>query len=354
MTTGTSDKTHILDLTLDELSARCEAGSVPNYRAKQILEWVYQKRCTEFALMTNLSKADREAFSATYTILSSKVLAQQESRDGTKKLLLEFEPGKHIETVLIPAKEHLTACISTQFGCPARCMFCATGQTPFEGNLTAGQIVEQVLLLQRIADESKKRVSHVVAMGMGEPLLNYVNVIKAIRIINSPYSLHIAARHITISTVGLPDAIRRLAHEGLQVTLAISLHSPDQQVRERLMPIARQHKLDQIVDAAKYYFQVTGREVTLEYVLIGGVNTSADDARNLSTIAKAVRANVNLIEYNPSGDTGFTSPSRAEIDTFASQLRQRHINVHLRKSKGQDIEAACGQLRKRYGVSAST
>lgn len=350
--TDSSNRIHILDLTKDELARRCELASMPSFRPVQVFEWIYAKRCTDFAAMTNLGKLDRRRFADEYTILAGKQLISRKGSDGVEKLLIEFGPQQEVETVSIPAGKRLTACISTQFGCPVKCAFCASGQSDFAGNLSAGQIIEQLLRLQIQADRSNKRIGNLVVMGMGDPLLNYENVIKAVRIINSPYSFHIAARHITISTVGLPDQIRRLADEELQVTLAISLHSPDQAVREELIPLAQKHRLDQIIDAARYYFQRTGREVTLEYLMLDGINISQTDARQLAAIAQTIRANVNLIAYNPTDQSRFKAPDESDIMQFLHHLQRLDVNVHLRASKGRDIDAACGQLRKRYSRSA--
>jgi len=261
--------------------------------------------------------------------------------------------------------------VSSQFGCPVKCAFCATGQGPFEGNLTAGQIVEQLLALQQIADLSEQRIANVVFMGMGEPMLNYDNVVRAIRIINDPKGLNIGARHITVSTVGIPDGIRQLADEGLQLNLAISLHLCDQRRREQVIPFARTFPLDDVFDAAREYFDRTGREITLEYLLIENLNMSAIDADMLASTAKRLRANVNVIAYNPvEPDAGressasdaaprdsaataprqaadFVAPTRDTVDRFVARLQARNVNVNVRASRGRDIAAACGQLRRR-------
>jgi len=342
------DRIHILDLTLDELARRCEEAGLERYRAKQIFDWIFHKPCTDFQAMTNLSKSLRERLAEQYVILTGKEIDRKVSRDGTEKLLLEFQAGKQVESVLIPSPTGLTACLSTQFGCPVGCAFCASGRGDFAGNLTTGQIIEQLLQLEIIADDFQSRISHVVFMGMGEPLLNYDNTVKALRTINSDWSFHIAARHITVSTVGLPEQMRRLAHEGLQITLAISLHSADQAVREQLIPIAHAHTIDQIIEATQYYFQHTGREVTLEYVVLRDINTSLEDAGKLAQLAKRLRANVNLIVYNPTDGSSFEAPTKRSVDTFVEQLRRQKVNVHLRASKGRDIQAACGQLKERY------
>jgi len=251
--------------------------------------------------------------------------------------------------VLLPGPRWLSACLSTQSGCPVGCGFCASGGSGFSGDLPAGEIVEQLLQLQVLADARGERISHLVLMGMGEPLLNYDNTLKAIRIINSPAAFNIGARHITLSTVGLPREIRRLADEGLQLNLAISLHSADQAVRQRLIPFARIYPLPEIVAAARFYFERTGREPTLEYLLLAGVNDAPKDAEALARLAKELRANVNLIAYNPTPGEPYAAPPRRTIALFQQVLEERNVTVHLRASKGADIDGACGQLRRAVG-----
>ncbi len=340
-------KQHVLDLTLDELTDQCVTAGLEKYRGKQIFEWIYKKHKVQFDEMTNLGKELRSRIAAVNDILAAKELARRESSDGTVKLLLEFGEGEQVEAVLIPDEGRLTACLSTQFGCPVHCTFCATGATGYVGNLTAGQIVEQLLRLQLIADENEARISNVVFMGMGEPLLNYDNVMKAIRIINSDWSLNIGARRITVSTIGIPDKIRKLAGENLQITLAISLHTTDQATRENLIPMSKKIMIPVIIDAADFYFKRTGREVTLEYLTIEDVNVSIEDAEKLADIAKRIRANVNVIPFNPIADSMLKGATQAARDRFVSRLRALRVNVNVRSSKGADIEAACGQLKRR-------
>ena len=342
-----SEKTYILDYTLDELKDRLLEIGETKYRAEQIFQWIYRKRAVEFAQMSNLAKAMRAYLEENFYILGAKIIARQESNDGTRKCLFDFGEGRHVEAVLIPAKEHTTACLSSQFGCPVKCAFCATGQGPFMGNMSAGQIVEEFLQLQIEADKIGERISHIVFMGMGEPLLNYDNVIKAIRILNSDWGLNIGARKMTISTVGIPEKIRRLAKEKLQFNLAISLHAVEQPLREQLIPMAKKYPLDEIINSIYDYFERTGREVTLEYLLLKDVNCRTSDADKLATIAKRIRANINLIAYNPTENDRFAPPSKQKITEFLEHLRHLKANAHLRASRGQDIKAACGQLRKR-------
>ena len=343
----TSSKEYIMDFTQEQLAKKIEGMKEPHYRAGQIFQWIYRRRVSDFSQMSNLSKQLRTELEEKFYILDSKLIAKNESKDGTTKYLLEFSQNRQVEAVLIPAKEHLTACLSTQFGCPVKCGFCATGQGPFSGDMSAGQIVEQFLQLQIEADLLKERISHIVFMGMGEPLLNYDNLIKAIRIINSDWGFNIGARKITISTVGIPDRIRQLAREGLQFNLALSLHVVDQKIREELIPMAKKYTLDKVIDAVVDYFDWTGREVTLEYLLLKDINCSTTDAERLAKIARKVRANVNLIVYNPVSGK-YQPPPQPVVTHFLKQLKDLGVNAHMRASRGQDIEAACGQLRKRH------
>lgn len=340
---------HILNLSPQELEAWFERTGQPTYRASQVLRWIYQQRATEFSRMTNLSKQLREKLENQFHLLDGKVEICRESIDGTKKLLICFRDNKKVETVLIPAKDRLTVCLSTQAGCPVGCAFCATGQGEFQGHLSAGQIVEQLLHLQLIADEQEKRITNVVFMGMGEPLLNYDNTINALRTINAKWGFNIGARKITISTIGVPEKIRKLASENLQITLALSLHHVEQAKREKLIPLAKKYPLPKIIQAAKYYFEKTGREVTLEYLLLSDINSSEKEAEKLADIAHTLRANVNLIAYNPTAQSEFTAPHQLPIRRFMNTLKERGINVHLRASKGKEIDAACGQLRNSPG-----
>jgi len=326
-------------MTAAQLRAAVEAAGHPAYRARQLAEWVWKKGVTDPAAMTNLPAAVREMFD----VLTARVVARADSRDGTLKLLLELPDGERIETVLIPERSRATACVSTQAGCAIGCGFCASGRDGLRRNLSAGEIVEQVVHLQQAAG---RRVTHVVFMGMGEPLANYDATVAAVRAITDPERLGISARRVTISTVGLPKAIRRLAREGLPVTLAISLHAPHDALRRRLIPAARASLAD-LLAAAREFYQARGREVTLEYVLLAGVNDTPLCADGLAHVAAQLRCNVNLIRYNPTAPSDYRAPSRAAVEAFASRLRRRGANVHVRRPRGADAEAACGQLRRR-------
>ena len=277
---------------------------------------------------------------------TSTVASEQLSSDGTQKLLLTWQTAANAETVMIPDGPRRTACVSSQVGCPVGCKFCASGVNGVKGNLSAGQIVEQIFRLNIILHPAKERINHVVFMGMGEPLANYANVLQAIRVMHDLQGFNIGARKITISTVGVPLKMRALANEDLPLNLAISLHAPNESLRKQLIPWAEHFSLEDILDAARYYFDRTGREVTLEYILLSGVNDQPDHARQLAKLCKTLRANINLIRYNEVAGLPFTRPKADDVVNFQDVLRNAGVNAHVRKSRGRDIDAACGQLRR--------
>jgi 23S rRNA (adenine2503-C2)-methyltransferase len=319
-----------------------EAG----YRARQITDWVYRRSAHDFAAMTNLSRTLRERLDAGMTLYASSVAGETRASDGTRKLLLRWGDGATTECVLIPDADRHTACISTQVGCPVGCAFCASGLDGLQRNLTAGQIVEQAMRARGLIGDDGD-LTNVVFMGLGEPLANYHAVVRAVRTLNADWGMNIGARRITISTVGLPTPMRKLADEGLQITLALSLHAPTDTLRRKLIPWAERVSIQDLVEAARYYFNRTGREVTLEYVLLAAVNDATHHARTLADVARQIRCNVNLIRYNPVPDLPFRRPSAEAAQRFLSTLRERGINAHLRRSRGRDVAAACGQLRRR-------
>lgn len=346
---------HILDLTPDELRAELARLEMPGYRAAQVRQWVFARRLDDWAGMTNLSKADRVQLAEHFVIARGRVVAQQAADDGVRKLLLAWPDsapgrgdGSSSETVMIPSDDgRRTACISTQAGCPVGCRFCASGIGGLTRNLSAGEIVEQVWQLARVTLPPAERISNVVIMGIGEPLANYDATVKAVRLINAADGLNIGARKITLSTIGLPAQIRRLAGEDLQITLALSLHAPNQALRAELIPWAAKFPLDQVLAAAREYFDRTGREITLEYVLLDGVNTLPEHADQLADLAHSLRCNVNLIYYNPVEGVPFARAGQAVVRAFREHLTHRGINAHIRASRGLTIDAACGQLRRR-------
>ena len=343
---------HLLGDTPDDLRTWLVANKQARFRADQILDWIYQKRAADFAAMTNLSKDLRAWLEANALLYSAEIARESVAADGTRKLLLQLADGATTETVWIPTAERHTACISTQVGCPVGCRFCASGIDGLERNLTTGEIVEQALHISRlIVNQSEDpaapdRLSNLVIMGMGEPLANYRNLVPALRILNARWGLGIGARKITVSTVGLPKQIRALAQEDLQLSLALSLHAPDDDLRQTLIPWARGVKLREIIDACMFYFRTTGREITLEYILLKNVNMFPSQADELADIARELRANVNLLRYNPVAGLDFVRPSGEEAFEFQRRLRARGANAHIRTSRGRDADAACGQLRR--------
>ncbi|MCL4209510.1 MAG: 23S rRNA (adenine(2503)-C(2))-methyltransferase RlmN [Phycisphaeraceae bacterium] len=355
---------HFFDLTPTTLQQVGAELRMPRYAAAQVLSWVYERRTPDFEAMSDLSKLHRQALTERIVFFRGVERVRQCASDGTQKLLLAWRPlndatnltlpvvgsggggegsNKETECVMIPAEDRRTACISSQVGCPVGCAFCASGLGGVEGNLTAGQIVEQVYRLGMLPDV--RRITNVVFMGMGEPLANFAAVTDAIRTLNALWGLGISARRITVSTVGLPAAIRKLVQFEIPVTLALSLHAPNDDLRRTLIPWASYTTIDELIDACDEYFEKTGREITLEYILLRGVNDRPEHARELAQVAKRLRSNVNLIRYNEVKGLPFERPSTEDVHAFQSILRERQVNVHIRASRGRDIAAACGQLR---------
>ncbi len=351
-----------------ELDATFAAWGWPKFRGKQVREWAYSKLVIEPRGMTNLSKRDQQFLAEGVDFAAATIASRQSSSDGTEKLLLSWPAGLEgppplvppgagaartapaAETVMIPDGDRRTACVSSQVGCPVGCRFCASGMGGVKGNLTAAQIVEQVFqlnLLLRSAGDKTGHITNIVFMGMGEPLANYANVMQAVRVLHDPQCFNIGARRITISTVGVPRKIRDLANEDLPVNLAISLHAPTEPLRKQLIPWAEHFSLEDILDAARYYFDQTGREITLEYILLAGVNDQSDHARQLARLCKTLRANVNLIRYNSVSGLPYARPASQDVVNFQNILRNGGINAHVRKSRGRDIDAACGQLKRK-------
>ena len=337
----------LLGLNADELCALVQEDGKPAYRGNQLAEWLYQHGARTFEEMTNLPDKLRAHLSREYEVGRSRTVAIQHSRDGTIKLLLELHEGSKVETVGLPYADRFSCCLSTQVGCPVGCVFCATGLGGYTRNLTAGEIVDQVLAVQEAArnNSESRRVDHVVFMGMGEPLLNYEATVKAMRLLNS--ELGIAIRHLTVSTVGFVPGIRRLAQEKMQVTLAVSLHAPTDDLRRQLIPGMTSWSLAEIIDACQEYLQQTGRRVTFEYCLIDGVNDGIAEAHELAKLLHGMNCHVNLIPYNPVSGLTFHTRSRKRIRAFREILEGAGIRVTQRVQRGSDIDAACGQLRQR-------
>jgi 23S rRNA (adenine2503-C2)-methyltransferase len=347
----------LFDLLPEELDTLLGSWGWPAYRARQVRQWIYEKLVDDPDRMTNLGKTDRQRLKEGLAITTAAVTANQVSNDGTQKLLLNWggdaTRSAVAETVMSPDADRRTACVSSQVGCPVGCRFCASGIGGAKGNLSAGQIVEQVWQFNRLLAQASPgsarpaRITNIVFMGMGEPLANYANVMKAIRIIHHPQCFNMGARRITVSTVGVPAKMRELAEEDLPLNLAISLHAPTESLRRQLIPWAEHFALDDILDAARYYFDRTGREITLEYILLSGVNDRPEHARALAKLCHTLRANVNLIRYNEVESLPYKRPLAKDVVEFQEVLRHNGVNAHVRKSRGRDIDAACGQLRRK-------
>jgi len=344
----TNQNPHFLGLRPAEFDALVNTWGWPAFRAQQVRDWVYSKLVNAPERMSNLGKTDRALLTERVEFTPSRIVSQQTSNDGTIKLLLGWPDGSQAETVMIPDGDRRTACVSSQVGCPVGCKFCASGVNGVKGNLSAGQIIEQIYRLNLILNhEHGERITNVVFMGMGEPLANYANVMQAIRILNDPKCLNLGARRITISTVGVPSKMKELADEELPINLALSLHAPNEPLRRQLIPWADHFALPDILDACRAYFDKTGREITLEYILLAGVNDRPEHARELAKVCKTMRANVNLIRYNEVASLPFKRPKSQDVVTFQEILRHNGVNAHVRKSRGRDIDAACGQLRRK-------
>jgi 23S rRNA (adenine2503-C2)-methyltransferase len=340
-------KTHFLDLASEQFDEQVKQWGWPKFRAGQVRDWVYRKLIENAAEMTNLSQADRITLAERIDIATSCIVSQQLSADGTRKLLLAWPDAAQAETVMIPDGERRTACVSSQVGCPVGCRFCASGINGVKGNLSAGQIAEQIFRLNQILAPAEQRITNVVFMGMGEPLANYANVMRAVQILHDPGCFNLGARRITISTVGVPAKIKELAREELPINLALSLHASNEPLRKQLIPWAEHFALPEILDACRYYFDQTGREITLEYILLSDVNDRPEHARELAKLCKTLRANVNLIRYNEVAGLPYQRPAAKDVVTFQDVLRHNGVNAHVRKSRGRDIDAACGQLRRK-------
>ncbi|HUT34513.1 MAG TPA: 23S rRNA (adenine(2503)-C(2))-methyltransferase RlmN [Planctomycetota bacterium] len=323
-------------------------GAAP-YHADQVLRWVYRAGVTCFDAMTNLARPLRAALAEHALLLTSSVGSVRESQDGTRKLLVSLADGAAVETVVIPDDRRHTACISSQVGCAIGCVFCASGLGGLERDLSPGEIVEQALHAQRQVPPGAK-LTNLVVMGIGEPLMNYAALVRALRVLTAPWGLALSPRRITVSTVGIPARIEQLADEALGVNLAVSLHAADDVTRQRLVPHAR--PTGPLVAAARHYRRATGRAVTFEYVLVKGVNDSAGDARALAELVGGEPILVNLLPLNPVEGLPWEEPSAERVARFAAQLRRERVRVQVRKRRGGDIAGACGQLRRRTAAGA--
>jgi 23S rRNA (adenine2503-C2)-methyltransferase len=340
------DKKDIRSFTFEELQCEMEQIGEKAFRTKQIYEWLHVKLVDSFEEMTNLSKSLREKLEEKYRIPKVSMLERQISKiDGTNKFLFELEDGHVIESVLMKYKHGNSVCISSQVGCRMGCRFCASTIGGLERNLLPAEMLGEIYQIQKISGE---RVSNIVVMGTGEPMDNYENFVKFVRLISDEKGLHISQRNITISTCGIVPNMKRLAEEGLQITLALSLHGSTQEKRTVLMPIANKYQLPDVLEACDYYFEKTGRRITFEYSLVHGVNDRDEDANELISILKPRNCHINLIPVNPIKERDFQKPSRKSAENFKNKLEKSGINVTIRREMGSDIDGACGQLRRRY------
>ena len=340
------EKKDLKSMTLEELTAEVIAAGEKAFRAKQLYQWMHEKLAADFDEMTNLPKSFREKLAADYIWTSLETVDVRISGvDGTRKYLFCLEDGNVIESVLMRYKHGNSVCVSSQAGCRMGCRFCASTLNGLARNLRASEILEQVYRIQR---DTGERVSNVVVMGSGEPMDNYENVVRFIRLLSAPEGLNISQRNITVSTCGLVPQIYRLAEEGLQITLALSLHAPSDEVRRELMPIANRYPLREVLDACGNYYEKTGRRLTFEYSLVKGVNDNLEEAKALARLIVGYHGHVNLIPVNPIKERDYVQSNREAVEAFKNYLERQGINVTVRREMGRDIGGACGQLRKSY------
>lgn len=338
---------NLYDYDLEKLQElMLEYGQKP-FRAKQLFSWIYKKEVTNFDEMSDISLSFRETLKKDFEIKKPKIHTKQVSKDNTIKLLIELEDGNLVETVLIRYMYGNVACVSSEVGCDMKCAFCASGLFKKRRELKTSEILGQVLLLNDILKEegNNEKITHIVVMGTGEPFLNYDNLMSFIRICNSPFALEIGARHISVSTCGIAKRIIDYANEGLQTNLAISLHAPNNEIRDKIMPINKFVNIEKIMEAVKYYLSKSNRRVTFEYILIKDLNDSLKCAEELVPLIKGVCGYVNLIPYNEVIENNFKKSPKENVEKFYNYLKKNGINVTVRKEFGDDIDAACGQLR---------
>lgn len=354
----TAARTPIKSVTLEELEERFVALGQPKYRAGQVTQWLYEKRAKSFAGMSNLPASLREQLDASFSFDALEPIRVLGSEDTTRKFLFKLGDGSLIESVLIPASPALygeasdrrTLCVSTQVGCAYGCKFCASGLDGWSRNLHAGEIVDQILRVEELTND---RISNLVFMGMGEPLANFANVMKAITILNAPWGVGIGARHITLSTSGLAPQIRQLADQPLQVRLAVSLHGATNEVRQQIMPVNRKYPLEELLAACEYYEERKKQRITFEYILIEEVNDRPEDAAALVRAVRRAKAKVNCIPYNTVEGLPWKRPDEKRQDAFMEILESAGVPATIRREKGHDIAAACGQLRRQVAMPAT-
>ncbi|MBQ4537624.1 MAG: 23S rRNA (adenine(2503)-C(2))-methyltransferase RlmN [Lachnospiraceae bacterium] len=338
--------TDIKSMTLQELMAEMEKLGEKKFRATQIYNWMHQKLARSFDEMTNLSAALREKCKEQYEITALQAVQVQESAiDGTRKYLFALSDGNVVESVWMKYKHGNSVCISSQVGCRMGCKFCASTLDGLERNLTPSEMLDQIYSITFL---TRERVSNVVVMGTGEPMDNYDNLLRFLKLLTAEEGLHISQRNITVSTCGIVPKMRELAEEKLQITLALSLHATTDEKRKKLMPVANSYSITELMEACRYYFEQTGRRITFEYSLVGGVNDTDEDAAELIALVKPLNCHVNLIPVNPIKERDFVQSENAAIQAFKNKLEKNRINVTIRREMGRDIDGACGQLRRRH------
>ena len=336
---------NLYGLEITKLEQEMLSRNQKKFRATQLYSWIYGKNAQNFDDMSDISKSFIEELKRDFCLSIPKIYRKQESKDGTIKLLLELEDGSKIETALMPYNYGNAVCVTSQVGCNMGCSFCASGLLKKKRNLEVHELVGQVLVMNNLLKEKNQRVSHIVVMGTGEPFDNYDNVLDFIRIMNHPKALAIGARHITVSTCGLIEGIKKYAHEGLQTNLAISLHAPNDELRNKIMRINKFYPLDKVMEAVRYYEKEANRRVTCEYIMLKGVNDSIEHAKQLVELIRGTLAYVNLIPYNEVDEMEYKRSSDESTHNFMSYLLKHGVNTTVRKEFGKDIDAACGQLR---------
>ncbi len=335
----------LYDFTYEQMRTLAEDYGWKKFRGHQIFQWLYRERVTSFDEMTNLSKDTRELLKNHYVIDPLKLIRKQVSHDGTTKFLFATEDGSLLESVMMVFDYGKSVCVSSQVGCNMGCAFCASGLTKKKRDLTSGEMVAQVLKIQRELDKEGQRLSHIVVMGTGEPFDNYENLMNFLETVNHDRGLGIGSRHITVSTCGIVPKIYEFSNAHTQYNLAISLHAPNQELRNRLMPVNHAYPLNELMDAIRYYGQENNRRLTFEYILLKGVNDQPEHAKQLSKLLKGLNAYVNLIPYNSVDEKQFKSVNHEQAMVFYDYLMKNHVRCTIRKEHGQDIDAACGQLR---------
>jgi len=351
-----SISTCIINLTLPQIKELVASQGEPTHRVLQLQRWIYQSYARSFAEMSDLPNSFRRFLTENYSLHCLNPTEEITAKDGTVKTLFRLDDGNTIESALMPHDDgkngvRYTVCLSTQVGCPIGCSFCTTGQQGFERNLSAGEMIDQVLYFAHRLKEQGQSIINLVFMGMGEPLLNYDSLIQALHTLVSPQRFALGARHITLSTSGLVPQIKLLSQEKLQVGLAISLHAADNSLRDRLVPVNRKYPLVQLITACREYYEETGRRISFEYILLRRINDSIEQARALAILLKGLNCHVNLIPANPGGDTMFQASDRNTVLAFQQELRHSHITCTVRQRMGLDIAAGCGQLRSRISKS---